>query len=275
MKDRSLPAGIPRIRRARGFRLYDMEGRRYLDLYRDGALLGHRGAGVLTVMKSALSQGLSTALPTAWEGRLVAAVKKMLPGWGDVRLYASMDRALQAAGHFLHATLALADVHDPALAEQQASPAPAALWRPLLPCPAATRVLLAQLPVTVCSAPVPVCFAPSAAHEAPPSDALPGFVLAAAVRGLAALTHPSGEPPLSDGIAAVERAIDRTRGWKRQGPYVRAVFPEPDYSRVHAEFLRAGVLLHPGYPGPSVLPGECSPGENKLLADLFARSSGG
>ena len=29
-------AAVPIIRRARGFRLYDQHGRRYLDLYRDG-----------------------------------------------------------------------------------------------------------------------------------------------------------------------------------------------------------------------------------------------
>ncbi len=277
MQDRSLPAGVPRIRRARGFRLYDTEGRRYLDLYRDGALLGHRAAGVLTVMKSVLSQGLSTALPTAWEGRLLAAVRKMIPGAADVRLYASLDRALQAAGDLLHTTLTAAEVFDPALAGEALPPAPqvpAALWRPLLPCPAACDVLLLQLPVTVCGAPVPVCCFPTAAGKIRPSDAMPGFVLAAAVRGLAAVTGPAGMP-LADGIAAAERAIDRAPGWKRQGPYVRAVFPEADYPRVHAEFLAAGVLLHPGYPGPSVLPGECSPGENRLLADLFAGIPGG
>ncbi len=42
---------------------------------------------------------------------------------------------------------------------------------------------------------------------------------------------------------------------RREGPYVKALFPESEYPRVHAEFLRAGVLLCPGYPGPSVLPG--------------------
>ena len=73
MLDRQLLRGIPRIRRARGFRLYDMQGRRYLDLFRDGALLGHRDSGSLTAMKSALSQGLAAALPSVWEKRLLTA----------------------------------------------------------------------------------------------------------------------------------------------------------------------------------------------------------
>ncbi len=108
MQDRRLLKGIPRIRRARGFRLYDVEGRRYLDLSRDGALLGHRAAGVLSVMKSVLSQGLSTALPTAWEGRLVSAIAGCSRAGDRCGLYASPERALDAAGRVLGAGLVLA-----------------------------------------------------------------------------------------------------------------------------------------------------------------------
>jgi hypothetical protein len=294
MRDRRLLEGIPRIRRARGFRLYDMEGRRYLDLYRDGALLGHRAAGVLTSMKSILSQGLTTALPTVWEGRLVSTIRSMLPG-GGVRLYASPENALDAAGRILGAALSWEDVHDPAAAAEPGTPPRAALWRPFLPSVAGAGVLLLQLPFTVCGAPMPVRFPDTS--DAPPSDLLPGFILAGAARGLAALQSPAAaqlrgssrkggirrrdggifepDPPAPSGVRALECAIDQARGWKRRGPYVIATFPEGDYPRVHAEFLSAGVLLFPGYPGPSVLPGECSPGENRLLADLFTRIPGG
>ncbi len=183
MKDRRLLEGIPRIRRARGYRLYDVEGRRYLDLYRDGALLVHRLAGVITTMKSVLSQGLSTALPTVWEGRLVSTIGRMLPGWGGVRLYASAEKALDAAGRALGAVLSWDDLYDPALAAPPESPPRAALWRPFLPFLPGTGVLLLQLPFTVCGAPMPVCFTAEAAP--PASDLLPGFILAAAARGLA------------------------------------------------------------------------------------------
>jgi hypothetical protein len=270
MQDKGLRAGIPRIRRARGFRLYDLEGRRCLDLYRDGALLGHRAASVVTVMKSILSQGLSTALPTVWESRLVSAIGRMFPSRGAVRLYASPEHALDAVAHALGAPLAWEDVYDPAMAELPATPSRVAFWRPLLPAPPATGALLLQLPFTVCAAPAPVC----CTADAPPSDPLPGFILAAAARGLAALTRATATPALS-GNPVLERAIDRAPGWNRRGPYVHAVFPEAEYPRVHAVFLRAGVLLFPGYHGPSVLPGECSPGETRLLADLFARIPGG
>ncbi len=51
---------IPPIRRARGYRLYDHRGRRYLDLWQNGghSLLGHRGLHLLSLLKNLMSRGL-------------------------------------------------------------------------------------------------------------------------------------------------------------------------------------------------------------------------
>jgi len=268
---------MPRISRARGFRIYDTLGRRYLDLSRDGALLGHRGAAAITAMKSVLSQGLATGLPTAWEGRLAAALARMFPGHASVRLFSSRDRALEAISLFLGERVGRREVGDPAMDLAAEGVCAAALWRPFLPVPSGARVLLPVLPLTVCGAPAPACFPNGCAADYPGSDPLPGFLCAGALRALsavAAMAAQAGAPrPLSNPV--VERALDGARGWARVGPYVRAVFPAPDYARVHAEFLRAGVLLCPAHPGPSVLPGECSPGESRLLAELFADIPGG
>jgi hypothetical protein len=256
-----------------------MQGKRYLDLFRDGALLGHRAAGTLTVMKSALSQGLASGLPSAWEARLVSALSRQFPSHSSVRLFSSADRALEAAARWLGTTVGRQAVHDPALAPTPADAPPVAFWRPFLPVTPGARVLLPVLPFSVCGAPAPVCFAGELPPGFPRSDALPGFILAGALHALAATVDP--RPPASLGdcpllaCPAAERAIDGASGWARTGPYVRAVMPAADYPRVHAEFLRSGVLLSPGHPGPSVLPGECSPGEAKLLADLFAGIPGG
>jgi hypothetical protein len=137
--------------------------------------------------------------------------------------------------------------------------------------------LLPVLPFTLCGAPAPACFPKELAADQVRSDTLPGFLIAGALHGLNALSEEAGRARKQPhwGSRAVERALDAARGWKRSGPYVRAVFPAAEYALVHAEFLAAGVLLCAGYPGPSVLPGECSPGETSLLADLFARIPGG
>ncbi|MGA2976011.1 MAG: hypothetical protein ABSF77_11940 [Spirochaetia bacterium] len=271
MLDRRLLAGIPSIRRARDFRLYDTRGRRYLDLSRDGALLGHRVA--VPVMKSVLSQGLAAALPSAWEPRLAAAIARLVPEYPVVRLFSSRERALDAVSLALGARVEPEDLHDPALDPGAPGAGQVCLWRPFLPSVSGGRALLPVLPLTVCGAPAPACF-PAGTRDVPPSETLPGFLLAAALRGCAALFKTESGPPLP-GNRVVERALDAAKGWARTGPYVRALFPAAEYPRVHAEFLHAGVLLYPGHPGPSVLPGECSPGESLLLAGLFAGIPGG
>jgi hypothetical protein len=265
--------GLAPIRRARGFRLYDVKGRRYLDLSREGALLGHRGDGVLTVMKSVLSQGLAAPLPSIWERRLLTALARFFPGFRDVRLYSSFDRALRAARCYLGEKGLPGSPHDPALHGEARGVVPAALWRPFLPLVAA-RALLPVLPVSVGGAPAPVCFDAEVPRGVPSSDHIPGFILAAAVRSFQALAAGARtEGILSNPV--LERAVDAAAGWARTGPYVRATGPESEYPGVHEEFLREGVLLAPSYPGPSVLPGDCSPGESRRLADLFTRIPGG
>ena len=154
----------------------------------------------------------------------------------------------------------------------------AVYWRPFLAVPVSARALLPILPLTVGGAPAPVCFPAAAAQgpssPVPVSDTIAGFVCAGALRALAALSDPGWAARLEPADPRLAAALDGGRGWARVGPYVRALFPAEDYARVHAEFLREGVLLCPAYPGPSVLPGECSPGETSLLADLFAGISG-
>jgi hypothetical protein len=279
---------LPRIRRARGFRLYGADGRRYLDLWRDGALLGYRAAGTLTAMKAALSQGLTGPFPAAGEARLCGALARLLPEWPVVRLFSSRERALAAAAALLgRPVMALCD---PALGDEglpasaasatlgaaapaSVAPASVALWRPFLPAVPGALIVLPVLPFTLGGAPAALCVPADMAAGLPASDAIPGFILGAAVRGLAALTSAREIPRL--GSPALERALDAARGWRRAGPYVRAEFPAEDYPRVRERFLRAGVLLCPGYPGPSILPGECSPGETRLLAECFAGIPGG
>lgn len=268
---------LPSIRRARGFRLYDAKGQRYLDLFRDGALLGHRAEGTLTVMKSVLSQGLAASLPSLWEQRLLGALARQFPGCVEVRLYASAERALGAARRHVGEPESAACPFDPALdtgpdrAPPEERVLPVALWRPFLPETPA-RAVLPVLPFTVDGVPAPVCFFDRPSAAVPLSDAIAGFILAGATRGLLAVTG-RGRQPLSNPV--LEHAVDSASGWARRGPYVRAVCEESQYASVHEAFLREGVLLCPWFPGPSVLPGESSPGETRRLADLFTQIPGG
>ena len=259
------------IRRTRGFRLYDFRGRRLIDLHREGALLGHRGAPI-TAMKSALSQGLDSGLPSVWEGRLIRALRRRFPSYATVVLYASLDRALGAVSQMLGRRVTAADLHDPSLDPVPSRAPLVALWRPFLPTPP-SRILVPVMPLSVCGAPAPVCVADPEAGL-PPSDPIGGFVLAGAHRAFLSLWPTEGSPqPLRD--AALERVLDGLPAWQRRGPYVTSLSSPSEYQEIVRRFLEAGVLLSPRYPGPSVLPEGCSPGERNLLARLFASCPGG
>ncbi len=276
----SRDAEVPLIRRARGFRLYDHAGGRYLDLYRDGGglLLGHRSGATVTLMKSVLSQGLASAVPTVWEARLVRMISSIFPAGCAVRLFSSRTRALEAVSRFMGMRVDAKDVYDPAIHTSPATRPRAAFWRPFLPeDDIATPVFPAVLPVlplTICGAPAPVCFPEAASGELPPSDHLPGFVLAGASSALASVRGPRQGHSFRAN-AVIQKTVDASAKWARIGPYVRATFDPEEYPRVFREFLRAGVLLSPVYPGPSILPGECSPGEARRVATLFTTIPGG
>jgi hypothetical protein len=267
---------IPVIRRARGFRLYDQNGGRYLDLYRDagGALLGHRSGTTVTLMKSVLSQGLVSTVPSVWEVRLVRMIASMFPASRAVRLFSSFPRALEAVSFFAGMRVDVSDVHDPAIHAETNGQPRALLWRPFLPLDgsdgAACLAVLPILPLTVCGAPAPACFPDVPARELPVSDCLPGFILAGALSALAQVRR----TPFAANTV-IQKAIDSSKQWARTGPYVRAVFDPDEYPRVFREFLHAGILLSPIYPGPSILPGQCSPGEARRAAELFTSIPGG
>lgn len=256
-------AGVPLIRRARGFRLSDASGRRLLDLWQAGgeAILGHRPARAGAAIKAALDRGLGAALPTVWEARLVAALAARFPACRTVRLYASRLRALEAASRVLGKAVAPADVADPALGAGGA--AEVGLWRPFLDDGAPWRVILPVLPFTVGGSPAAACFRDALPADVEPSDTVSAVAAVAALRGLAGIADGRRDDPFGP------RDLEGCRGWERRGPYVRPAFSAGAYPEVFGEFLERGVLLAPRWPGPSILPGEASRGERDLVIELF------
>jgi hypothetical protein len=263
MAERDLRGEVPRIRRARDFRLYDVAGRRFLDLWQAGgeAILGHRAARAGSALKAALDRGLAESLPTPWESRLVSALAARFPSYRTVRLFTSRERALEAAARVLGTTVTAADLADPGLGTRGTGQV--GLWRPFLPEDPPWRVLLPVLPFTLGGSPAAACFRDALPDDVGPSDTVSGIAAIAALRGLAGLGQVrSGEP-------FGPRDLDGCPGWERRGPYLRPVFPAGAYSEAFRAFLGRGVLLSPFYPGPSILPGEASDGERRLLLSLF------
>jgi hypothetical protein len=262
---------MPKMRRARGYRLYDGDGRRYLDLWLDGggALLGHRGSSAVAEMKSAISRGLVARVASFHEARMTRALERAFPAYRSVRLYSCRCRVLEAVSRYLGRRVEAADVHDPAIEDRKGSSILAAYWRPYTETAVSAEALIPILPFTIGGAPAAVCFREELSDEDLPSDRLPGFVLAGARKAFEHLALSRSPDPCAGLL------LDGSRGWIRKGPYVRAAFDPAEYPAVFSRFLSEGVVLFPGYPGPSILPAECSPGELKLLADLFARIPGG
>jgi hypothetical protein len=291
-------ASLPLIRRARGFRLYDSSGRRYLDMYQDGgaAVLGHRPEGMLLALKSAASRGLWGTLPSRESGRLYRAVDTLLDseelplretvfgGAAQLRFFRNTERLLSAFG--------LDELVDPLFlspgetAARAASGKAALLWRPftgelwdrLSPSLAAAGVgRLFVIPLL----PLPGGFAPRAAlvlgrdsGDLPPDDAL-----SAAVTGISA--HST---TLLKKLIAVSESVKRNDNllsgrdlrerfsrppWRREGPYLLWDRPEGEYESFRSSALERGIVLAPDPLTPSILPLSCTAGEIKPLISLM------
>ena len=268
-----LALSIPPIRRARGYRLYDHRGGRYLDLWQNGGrtLLGHRGLKLMSFLKDLMSRGLLADLPALQSRHLEKALAGQLPGYPWVRILRSPEQALHLASLFLGRELASGDVPDPALG-QPGEAAEVAWWRPLLDYPPAgprqPRVLLPLLPFGAAGAPAAACFCSAPPEGFPASETISPVLLAGAARCL----HDLRRYVVPGWFR--EDLLEGCPGWKQRGVYLCAECGPERYPQVFSAFLAAGVLLNPGYPGPSILPAEASAGELAKMIQLFRQNPG-
>jgi len=89
---------LPAIRRARGYRLYAEDGRRFLDLWQEGGpgMLGAKGTGLGTAVKAAVDKGLAKPFPSIHERRLEKELLLLHPDYRAVRLFPDLGAALAA-----------------------------------------------------------------------------------------------------------------------------------------------------------------------------------
>ncbi len=256
---------VPPISRARGFRLYDRRGRRYLDLFLNhgSAVLGHRPFRVDNEVKAVISKGGLFAMPSAYTGRLARALGRAYPAFAGVLVAASDAEAARFAARYLKCEPSEIEIRDPALGQHGR----VIRDRPGLP-PAAredamreAEVVFPVLPFRLGEAPCPVLFR-AGAPEGKPAWIAPA-VAAAALRAFHDLDRRAQPEWYRDDL------LQGCEGWVQRGIYVTPRFPADRYAGVFSRFLEAGVLLPPEYPGPAVLPGEASTGELALLMRLF------
>jgi glutamate-1-semialdehyde 2,1-aminomutase len=92
--------GQPRfIKRARGARLYDLDGNTYIDyvLSWGPMILGHAPAPVINAIKKAAGQGTSYGAPTELEVELARQIRHAFPSMEKIRLVSSGTEAVMSA----------------------------------------------------------------------------------------------------------------------------------------------------------------------------------
>jgi len=92
--------GTPRfIDRAKGCRIWDIDGNEYIDYVGSWGpmILGHADPGILRAIRAAMAHGTSFGAPTELETRLAAAICRTLPSVQKVRMVSSGTEATMSA----------------------------------------------------------------------------------------------------------------------------------------------------------------------------------
>ncbi|MDR0556251.1 MAG: hypothetical protein LBG43_00035 [Treponema sp.] len=285
---------LPHITRARGFRLYGANGKRYVDLWQAGgaAILGHNPPGVLRELKNTAERGLFAPLPNHLEARFFKALAKLLPGY-SFYLYAdehSLCRAL--SGGSFNESRPIRPIFDPALDDGHIEDREknVSLWRPFLPaedapsCPLLMPVLPWHLAPKTLAVKDETFLSEHASIEAmrpPASDAISPVILAAATRAVydllaeieaqAAQAAQAGArmAPLAPHFPILAKAL-KSSEWRQKGMYIHygGRLDDDGYSALFQRFLEAGFLLPPTSSQPAILPRVLSVGEEAKLAAL-------
>lgn len=273
---REMYALLPSVHRARDCRLYDRRGNRYLDLWRNGgrALLGHRPDLAYKELKKVLQKGVVAEYPSIYTDRLKKALRRMIPGNWEIRLFSSWERALSAARELLHRKgqerLPNLEVvvepyrcTDPELVGRD--PGGAVFYRPFYAFP------YHKVPLVVPLVPFPGAFAPQplligevfAKEELPLDDPISPVLAATLTRTVFNLIQLSKAtlPPWEEW---------ELPGWSRISCYLIPRFDLSQYHRVFVAFMERKILIPPLPEDPLILPMEWSKGE-KALVERTAR----
>lgn len=261
---------MPIVVRARGYRLYDLKGRRYIDFYQNGgrAVLGHRPDGFARVMKSTASRGLFAEYPSVYDGRLEKILKLLFSDYLVFRMYANRERTLEALSQGLGVKVTSATIVDPAMTDTASSRI--SFWRPFIPeHEVKADFVLPIFPFPGSFVPDIVCIKRRDLAEAmPASDMVSPFLIDALVSSVSALIREI-HSPVQEG-SAYQRLIDVFE-WDRRGPYINTRLDAVSYAELFKKALEQGVLLPPGENYPMIIPREFSEGEIHGLT-RFVRS---
>jgi len=253
---------IPLIKRARGYRLYDYKGNRYLDLYQNNghSILGHNTHYISKLMKNIISCGLISDLPSIYHKRIKKELKHTFDQYKSFLIFNSME---QAAATITKLTGKLIDkISDPVLGDIRE----VSFYRPFLPKQilkelfSKARILVPIFPFSIGGSPVIVCFKDTIANipELPVSPLL----LAGTLKSIYSLKKAA--------LPEWQKNLDiNNKYWNKMGLYIIPKITPKNYKKVFNFSLTNGILISPEYNKPSILPGEASTGEIKKMLGIF------
>ncbi|MFW6360476.1 MAG: hypothetical protein ACOC2R_01890 [Spirochaetota bacterium] len=264
---------LPKVKRARGYRVYGADGSRYIDFYLNGgrALAGHRPGGALQVLKSTAERGLWAEYPGKWRRRADQLLTQLYSGVADITYFPSIEHALEALRALQGSPVRIIDtpfeLHS---GEPSGSMDGVLLYRPWALDAEQQRRLnegrygrffIPLIPFPGSFLPVPVCrlqvHSVSSGDSAEPYEQheLSPVLFHLLIKSLADLQH-----LLQQNFASMWCRFDLP-GIKRVGPYLQFEFGADEYSRFYHEMLEKGVLLPPSQETPAVIPAEFTDGE--------------
>lgn len=264
---------VPRISRARDFRLYTHDGRRFTDLWQYGgkAVLGHTVPHQLRELKNNASRGLFVPFPNHLEGRLEKALERLFPK-RVIRIYKdkeSMQKAFEIAEfEFPKDRL----IPDPALGEHSVRSS-FSLWRPFINDEETVYeeadILLPILPFPGMNAPKVLLLEKNISKFFPPSDVL-SLVLSSAL--LSSVTALIKQMPAE--IADYSQLTQNLShsSWQQRKIYLMNPSFKDDlsYEKIFHRFLDGGFLIPPKRNLPLILPVKQDALSHGELAKLYA-----
>src|SRR6056297_168025 len=285
--------GIPEIRRARGYRLYDAHGNRYIDFYQNAgaAMNGHRLDGALLVFKATAARGLWAEYPTVWKGRLERQIRQLFPFVERVFTFPNLELALSALSDYFKRPVRILETPG---ADRESRDMEGLenlgiiRWRPFAMTQGEMRqliegkfgeVFIPAVPFPGNFLPVPICrirggsFEPLASREVPycrsggTSPVLEALLVKAVAQTRELVANPQPELWKQFDLPGIERT----------GPFLRFCMDGLEYEGFFTELLKHGILLPPPSHGvrmPAIVPGEYDPGEVAPLIDEMRRRYG-
>ncbi|MCL2800415.1 MAG: hypothetical protein FWD28_01470 [Treponema sp.] len=267
----NIMASIPKVQRARNYRLYTEGGKRLIDLWLNGgaAVLGHTPPNLLRELKNTASRGLYAPFPHFTEKRFLKALSKLFPECSFCYYAAPPIELLSKISHSSAAKNESRGVkfwrpytnpEEPFAADNTQS-----LFIPILP---GIQTWRDGLPFGLC---IVAAKLEENLTKLPPSDALSPILLALAARGIHDILASPQRAKLN--LPRINKALKTgTSKWKKQGIYLtlKEETTTEEWETLFNKFLEAGFLLPPTQAHPLILPAEMSDGEEaKLVAVLI------